>query len=211
MAQQPRGRLITVEGGEGVGKSTLSAALARKLEAQGHNVLRTREPGGTPGAEAVRSVLLGEGCDWSPLSQALLFTAARNDHLERVIRPALRAGRIVLCDRYLDSMIAYQAAAGGVGEEVCSQLAALIGAVRPDLTLLLDLDPAIGLQRSQSGIRGEGAYEARGLPYHQAVRARFLDLAAAEPERFWVIDAGGDQEKVLESALHAALTLVQAG
>ena len=143
---------ITLEGGEGSGKSTQIKRLAARLEAQGHDLLVTREPGGTPEAEAVRALLVsGDVARWTAKSEALLNYAAREQHLEQVIRPALAAGRTVLCDRFMDSTRAYQGYAGGCESEFIDALErAIVGATRPNLTLVFDLDPAIGLARAKS-------------------------------------------------------------
>jgi len=195
------GVFVTLEGGEGSGKSTLVAGLAAHFRAKGLEVVATREPGGTPGAEQVRALIVtGEGDRWSPLSEALLFTAARNDHLERRIRPALQRGALVLCDRYLDSTRAYQAAGGNVPDETCLALASLISAEEPDLTLLLDLPPADGLRRSRGAATGEQRFEDLELAFHERVRSRFQQLAQEEPDRFRQLDAARPAEAVLAQA-----------
>ncbi len=151
----------------------------------------TREPGGTEGAEAIRGLLLdGPAERWSPLSELYLVLAARSDHVLRLIRPALAAGRWVLCDRFADSTRVYQGMAAGLGLELVDRLMepSLLD-IRPDLTILLDLDPALGLRRRTT--QGDGSrFEAKGLVFHQRIRDGFLALAAAEPERFFVVDAG---------------------
>lgn len=196
-----RGRFITLEGGEGVGKSTLARFLAEALRAAGVTVVVTREPGGTPGADEIRKLLVTGAADrWSALTETLLLTAARNDHLERVIRPALARGDWVVCDRYTDSTHAYQVAAGGLAPEALDALTRLIDAPRPDLTLVLDIDPVAGLARARSTAAGEARYEARGGAYHAAVRAAFLAAAAAEPARCAVIDTSLPREVVQATA-----------
>jgi dTMP kinase len=189
------GRFITFEGGEGAGKSTQARLLAEHLRLSGLNVLETREPGGSPFAECVRRLILAPDTPaHAPLSEALLFTAARADHLEATIRPALLAGSWVICDRFTDSTRVYQGAAGGLRPDVLDALETLVvGETRPDLTFLLDLDPVIGLERAQrrgerSGSAADG-YEARGLAYHERLRQGFADLARASPERIVTIDA----------------------
>ena len=149
----PRGRFITLEGGEGAGKTTLSRGLATFVEQAGHTILRTREPGGSPGAEAIRELVLGrEG--WDPLAEAMLMSAARREHLRKTIEPALSAGSWVISDRFADSTLAYQGDAEGVGAERCGLLASLaLGEVRPDLTLILDLPVELGAARARQ--RGE--------------------------------------------------------
>lgn len=195
------GRFITLEGGEGVGKSTLARALAAVLESAGQRVVTTREPGGTPGADEIRGLLVTGARDrWSALTETLLLTAARNDHLERVVRPALTRGDWVICDRFTDSTRAYQVAAGGLDGAVVDDLARAIAAPTPDLTLVLDVDPAAGLARAKSTAAGEARYEARGLAYHADVRGAFLAIAAAAPERCVVIDSTQPREAVLAAA-----------
>lgn len=199
-----KGHFITLEGGEGAGKSSLAEALAQEIRLQGQPVLRTREPGGTPAADRIRQVLVTRSTQaFSPLTEALLFTAARNDHLETAIRPALERGDWVICDRYLDSTEAYQAAAGGIAAGVCQDLAGLINAPMPDLTLLLDVEPGLGLARSRGASLGEDRFEGRGLPFHQAVRAAFLAIATREPQRITLIKADQAPEAILAQALMA--------
>ncbi|HKY95025.1 MAG TPA: dTMP kinase [Kiloniellales bacterium] len=195
-----RGRFITFEGGEGAGKSTQIALLRQRLEAAGRTVLATREPGGTPGAEEVRRLLVtGEPGRWDAWSEALLISAARRDHIERVIRPALASGTWVLCDRFLDSTLAYQGAVAGLGLDAVEALHTLVfGRLRPDLTVLLDLDPAVGLARAGKRANGEGRFEARGLEWHQRLREAFLAIAKAEPGRVKVIDASREQSVVAD-------------
>ena len=198
------GRLITLEGGEGVGKSTLAKALAQAIEAAGQKVVATREPGGTPGADQIRALLVtGAGARWSALTETLLLTAARNDHLERVIRPALARGDWVLCDRYTDSTHAYQAAGGGVPAVMVTALTGWIDAPVPDLTIVLDLDPALGLARAGSTAAGEARFEGRDADFHARVRAAFLAIASATPRRCVVIDATADRAQVVRLARDA--------
>lgn len=200
-----RGRFITLEGGEGVGKSTLAAELVRRLEAKGLNVRTTREPGGTAGADALRALLLRrpeEALDWSPLSEALLFYAARRDHLEKTIRPFLEDGGWVICDRFSDSTRAYQAAAGGaVGAEIEALEAMVVGNWKPDLTLVLDT--SLVESRARRGLRVDphDTIEARGVDYHERVRRAFMLIAAKEPERCAVIDAGLPADAVADAAM----------
>ncbi len=194
----PRGLFITFEGGEGTGKSTQVARLAQRLRGAGREVLVTREPGGSPGAEAIRGLLVaGEIDRWSPLTEALLVNAARRDHVERVIVPALAAGMVVVCDRFADSTRAYQGAAGGVPADVIAALEkTVLGPLRPDLTLVLDLPVAVGLARAASRVTGEGRFEAKGEVFHGHLKEAFLQIAAAEPGRCVVIDAAGAPEDV---------------
>jgi dTMP kinase len=179
-------RFIVFEGGEGAGKSTQSRALADYLEARGHRVRRTREPGGTPAAEAIRAVLLdpaNTGLD--DRAEALLFAAARGDHAARVIRPALAAGDIVISDRYLDSSVAYQGVARDLGAERVADLSLwATGGLLPDLTIMLDVDPSVGLAR----VVGPDRLESEPVEWHQRVRQAFLDIAAAQPDRYLVLD-----------------------
>lgn len=198
------GRLITLEGGEGAGKSTLAASLSARLEAQGRTVLRTREPGGTPGADQIRALLVSGAPDrWSALTEALLFTAARNDHLERTIRPALARGDWVVCDRYTDSTEAYQIAGGGVSAKTLSDLTSMIAAPHPDVTLVLDIAPEAGLARARSRGLGEARYEERQVAFHIRVREAFLAIAAREPHRCVVIDATLDPQALAAAAAAA--------
>jgi dTMP kinase len=190
------GRFITFEGGEGAGKSTQLARLAARLERAGRDVVATREPGGSPGAEAVRGLLVtGAGDRWSAPAEALLMYAARVDHVERVIAPALARGAVVICDRFADSTRAYQG-----GQTRAALIDALEAEVRaqcwPDLTLIFDLDPRLGLARAESRAGAETRFEAKGLAFHQDLRERFLAIAAAEPERCHVIDASKDIDAV---------------
>jgi len=190
-----RGRFITLEGGEGAGKSTQARRLAAALAAAGLPVLRTREPGGTPGAERIRDLLLGHG-PWDPVAEAMLHFAARREHLVRIIRPFLDSGGWVVCDRFADSTLAYQGAQG-LPREVWTSLAGLaLEGSAPDLTLVLDLPVEAGMARL--GNRGAGRteagealdrYELMGRRFHEAVREAFLAIAAAEPERCTVLDA----------------------
>lgn len=189
-----RGQFISFEGGDGVGKSTQIARLAARLEALGIACVVTREPGGTPFAERVRDfILAGELPVHPPLAEALLFGAARLDHVEGLIKPALAAGQWVLSDRFADSTRAYQGAAGGVDLSVLMQLETLIhGDCRPGLTLVLDLDPSAGRGRiaaRRGGVDGRDPFEARDLAFQERLRASFLEIAGAESDRCRVIDA----------------------
>jgi dTMP kinase len=201
-AAKRNGRFITLEGGEGVGKSTLARALGEALRGRGCEVVLTREPGGSPGADEIRALLVrGEGGRWSPLEEALLFATARASHLRHTIRPALEAGAVVICDRFTDSTRAYQAAAGGLSLEALGALNALIQAPAPDLTFILDLDPELGLARSQSGGKGEDRFERQGAEFHGRVRAEFLAIAAREPGRCHLLDAAQPPANVAAQAL----------
>jgi dTMP kinase len=193
-----RGQFITFEGGEGTGKSTQIRRLAQRLARGEREVVTTREPGGSAGAEAVRALLVEGSADrWSALSEALLMNAARRDHVERLIDPALARGALVLCDRFADSTRAYQGAAGGVPKETVLMLeTAVLGACRPDLTLVFDLPVDAGLDRAARRGEAERRFELKGRAFHEAIRRAFLDIAAAEPDRCVVIDAAGSPEAV---------------
>ncbi|HKK03505.1 MAG TPA: dTMP kinase [Gammaproteobacteria bacterium] len=194
---QPPGRFITLEGGEGVGKSTNLAFTAGLLEAAGLDVQRTREPGGTPLAERVREIIVSPaGEAVPPMAELLLIFAARALHIEGCIRPALAAGRWVLCDRFTDASYAYQGAGRELGETPVRWLEeAVQGELRPDLTLLLDTDPEIGLARADA--RGAAdRFEQERIAFFRRVRAGYLARAAAEPRRFRIVDASGSLEEV---------------
>ena len=182
------GFFITFEGGEGAGKSTQIRMLAEALQAAGHEVLVTREPGGTPLAEAIRGLLLNAGEPPAAMTQALLFAAARHDHVSRVIRPAMRAGQIVLCDRFADSTRAYQGEALAEDALEATILLGTAGLV-PDLTFLLDLAPEVGLGRARMRGAAGDAFERADIAFHERVRGRFLALAEREPDRVLVVDA----------------------
>lgn len=204
MAPAKRGLFITLEGGEGGGKSTLSRALDDALRARGREVVLTREPGGAPGADAIRALLVtGDANRWSAMEEALLFSAARLNHLTQTIRPALARGAVVVCDRYYDSTRAYQVAAGGVSGADLDILNALIQAPAPDRTLILDLDPQAGLRRSRGVEAGEDRFEKKDSDFHARVRAEFRAIAAREPQRCTLIDATQPREAVLQAALAA--------
>jgi dTMP kinase len=199
-------RFITLEGGEGVGKSTQLQALAAALRARGHDVITTREPGGSAGAEAIRHLLMtGSEDRWSARTEALLFAAARADHVEKTIRPALEAGKWVLCDRFLDSTRAYQGGAGGVSD---ADILALHGVgsegLLPDRTLLLELPVAEGAIRSEA--RDGSAKDRMGSKtsaYYESVARKFAQLAEQEPARFRRIDASGSLEDITGRLLAA--------
>lgn len=193
-----RGRFITLEGGEGAGKSTQLKRLVARLEARGLEVTATREPGGSPGAESIRELVLNGSADrWSPVTETLLMYAARRDHIERVIAPALASGAWVVCDRYADSTRAYQGAAGGVDPDMISALEThVLGEVRPDLTLVFDLPTDVGLERAHARAGGEMRFESKGLAFHERLREAFLEIARSEPARCVVIDATRDMDGV---------------
>ncbi len=193
-----RGFFITFEGGEGGGKSTQIHRLSRRLAATGRDLLVTREPGGSPGAEAIRALLVnGETDRWSPVTETLLMNAARRDHIETVIRPALARGATVLCDRFADSTRAYQGAGGGAPAALIDALeAAVLGGLKPDLTLILDLPAEVGLMRASARGGGETRFETKPLEFHNRLRAAFLAIAEREPGRCVLIDASRDEATV---------------
>ena len=190
-----RGFFVTFEGGEGTGKSTQIVRLEARLRALGIDPLVTREPGGTPLAERVRDALLDPALRPGALAEALLMEAARADLVANVLRPALAAGRVVLCDRYDDSTLAYQGAGRGLDPALLAALnAAATGGLTPDLTLLFDLDPAVGLTRRSRASGATNRLDREPPDFHARVRERFLELARAAPQRFVVIDAARDPE-----------------
>lgn len=202
-----RGRFIAFEGGEGMGKSTQAHLLAESLRAEGKEVVLTREPGGTPGAEAIRQLLLsppGEG--WTIAAEALLFAAARADHVARVIAPALERGAWVICDRFLNSSRAYQGIAGGLGDETVRTLHA-IGSegLRPDLTIVIHAPAETAAARltARDGSASD-AIGGRAADYHASVNAAFLDFARQDPARFAIVDGAGSVEEVQARVVGAA-------
>ncbi len=192
-----KGLFISFEGIDGSGKSTQARLLADHLRSMGHEVVLTREPGGSPGAEDIRKLVLEGAPDrWSPETELLLFTAARRDHLERVIEPALAAGKVVICDRFADSTRAYQGRAGKNMRQMVDQLHQLMIKREPDLTILVDMDPATGLNRALARGTGEERFESLGLELQQQIRADFLAMAKEFSDRFIVIDGGREIEAV---------------
>src|SRR5665213_805342 len=191
---------ITFEGGEGTGKSTQVRLLAERLRAQGKDVLTTREPGGTPEAEALRNLLVsGETSRWTSNEELLLNFAARGSHLRQVIKPALVMGKTVICDRFIDSSYVYQVAAGGASTLLFAQLINTIAnEAIPDFTFILDIDPAIGATRAaaRSATAHESRFERKGSEFHNKVRTAFADLAAQQPKRCHLIDANGTAQVV---------------
>ena len=195
-----RGKFITFEGGEGTGKSTQAAALARHLGTLGLAVFLTREPGGSPGAEIIRHVLLsGAAKPLGPEAEAMLFAAARDDHIRCSILPALDAGKWVICDRFIDSTRVYQGVVGNVDQRFIRALERVsVGDLRPDLTIVLDVPVALGLKRA-AGRRGRKTadrFEAEEFDFHQDLRKGYRALAESEPERFVVIDASAPKKMV---------------
>ena len=193
-----RGRFITLEGGEGTGKTTQARLLAEALGATGIDVLKTREPGGAPAAEQIRTLLVeGEIGRWQPLSEALLHFAARHEHLRGTILPALEAGRWVVCDRFADSTMAYQGYGHGLGGDVIGRLGDLVlGDFAPDLTIVLDLPVEEGLCRASARAGGEDRYERMDRDFHQRLRDGFLDIAGRQPQRCAVISAAAPVDAV---------------
>ena len=199
------GLFITFEGGEGAGKSTQIRLLAEKLRQDGLQIVLTREPGGSTGAEATRHVLLsGAAEQFGPEMEAILFAAARNDHVEQVIRPAVQAGSIVLCDRFMDSSRVYQGVTGQLNADLMKNLERVaIGGMVPDITIILDIDPAIGLKRAASRGVAADRYEKEDISLHQSRRDAFLAIAKAEPERCMVVDAVAPEAEIASKILGA--------
>ncbi|MBT3904966.1 MAG: dTMP kinase [Rhodospirillaceae bacterium] len=194
----PDGKFITFEGGEGAGKSTQVRLLAESLRQSGISVTETREPGGSPGAEAIRELLVTGGTDrWSGAAEALLNYAARRDHMERTILPALEQGAWVICDRFADSTMAYQGYGHQLGADWVTELHQTVMAdFKPDLTLVFDIAPEQGLKRANSRSDTEDRYERMDAEFHDRLRDGFLKIAAAEPERCAVLDASGSVEDI---------------
>jgi dTMP kinase len=195
------GRFITLEGGEGTGKSTQVKRLKAALEAKGLKVLATREPGGSPGAEEIRKLLVeGEPGRWNPITETLLAYAARADHVARTIGPALAAGIWVISDRFNDSTFAYQGVGRGVERETIRRIdSAVLDDFQPDLTLVLDLDVKTGLERANARAGAENRFEKFGLEFHERLRQSFLDIAKRAPERCRLIDASGGVDDVAQA------------
>jgi len=205
----PDPRFIAIEGGEGAGKSRLQTALGARLSADGYDVLLTREPGGTPLGERVRDILLAERAAGYPLAELMLFEAARAQLVADVLRPALDAGRVVLCDRYAASSVAYQGFGRGLGRDLVERANAIAtSGLMPGLTLLLDLPVEQGLARRG----GEGAvnhFDAEETAFHERVRQGYLELARESPDAWRVIDAAQPFEAVLDTAYDAALSVLR--
>jgi len=200
-----RGKLITLEGGEGAGKSTQLRLLVDALGRAGVKALGTREPGGASGAEAIRALLVeGDPARWDAVSEALLMVAARRSHLTETVWPALEAGTWVVCDRFLDSTEAYQGVAGGVPRAELEALHRMIaGDFMPDLTVIFDLPPDLGLQRAKARAGAETRFERKGRAFHDKLRQGFLAIAKREPQRCVTIDATGDVDAVHRAVLAA--------
>jgi dTMP kinase len=204
------GRFITLEGGEGVGKSTQIRRLAEALMQRGIDVVTTREPGGTEGAEAIRGLLMSGGQDrWNDATEALLFAAARADHVAKLIRPSVTAGKWVICDRFVDSTRAYQGGAGGISDADILDLHRVgSGGLLPDRTIVLDLPVEEGARRAAARSAETDRMGAKGADYYNRVATRFRDLAAKEPERFRIIDASGTPDDVTTRILDALADLL---
>jgi dTMP kinase len=207
-----RGLFITFEGGEGAGKSTQIRMLAATLRASGHEVVVTREPGGSPGAEAIRHVVLSGAAEpFGPQMEAVLFAAARADHIDRTIRPALERGAVVLSDRFVDSSRVYQGVTGGLERSFMETLErATVEDMMPDLTLILDIDPEEGMRRAgaRRGTSEADRFEKEGLSLHRRRRKAFLEIAKAEPKRCKVIDASRPAEKIAAEIASAAEAVI---
>lgn len=205
------GRFITFEGGEGAGKSSQAKRLAKHLESAGRRVMLTREPGGSLLAERIRALILsGSVKNLGAVTETLLFYAARRDHLEKTIAPALAEGKWVICDRFADSTRAYQGGAENVPPVLLDALdRVVVGGTRPDLTLILDIDPAAGLERALHAQGRADRFEGEDVSYHVRLRQAFLDIAAAEPDRCCIVDAAQDFDGVsrtIRSAVESRLS-----
>jgi dTMP kinase len=196
-----QGRFITFEGGDGSGKSTQIKRLVASLQAKKIDTVMTREPGGSPGAEEIRALVLrGDPARWSPLTEALLFYAARADHTERLIKPALADGKWVISDRYSDSSYAYQGGGRGLARETVRRIEAIaIDDFKPDLTIILDIDVEIGLKRSVGRENPETRFEEMDLSVHERMRKTFLDIARRNPQRCVVIPADREVDEVADA------------
>lgn len=203
-----RGRFITFEGGEGTGKSTQVRLLTSYLSQSGIDVVQTREPGGSPSAEDIRPLLVTGAADrWSPMAETLLFNAARVEHWRQVIDPALERGAHVVCDRFSDSTMAYQAYAGGLDPKVVAELHRIaLSGVEPDLTFVLDISVDEGLRRAATRRDGETRFERKGRAFHERLRQGFLDIARRAPKRCLIIDATQPIERVHAAVLDALKT-----
>jgi dTMP kinase len=206
MAAMGKGYFITFEGGEGAGKSTQLRALAKSLQKQVSELVVTREPGGSPAAERIRTVLLDAALSLDAMTELMLFSAARRDHWLKTIQPALQRGALVLCDRFFDSTFAYQGAAGGVSQADMGTLTDLaLNGARPDLTIILDIAPDTGLARAaiRRGTDSADSFEAKDIRFHQKIRQALLDIAAAEPKRCLVFDATLEERAITEAIFDA--------
>lgn len=205
------GCFITFEGGEGAGKTTLIEAIAAQLTSQGFTVVKTREPGGSQLGELIRSILLQHSDPVSVYAELSLFLASRAQHVQEVIAPALRAGKVVLCDRFNDSSVAYQGAARGLGEEKVRAFCEFIcQGVKPQLTIYLDIDPTLGLERAARA-RKKDRMEAETVAFHQKIRQAYLAIQKQESARFRLIDATLSPEKVYKQAMNWISSLISEG
>lgn len=205
MTAETEGLFISFEGGDGAGKSTQIKRLAERIENAGRDVVLTREPGGSDGAEIIRKLLVeGDKDRWSPLTEALLMNAARRDHLEKVILPALARGVVVITDRFADSTMAYQGIAGALGREKASLLRDLVvGPCSPDITIILDVPVELGLERAGDRCGNETRFESKGEAFQAAVRDAFLEIAKNEPDRCIVVDASQPIEETASAIWRA--------
>lgn len=208
-----KGAFITFEGGEGAGKTTQIRLLADRLCKAGLDIVQTREPGGSPAAEEIRNLLVTGAADrWSPLAETLLFYAARVEHWRQVIEPALTRGAVVLCDRFTDSTIAYQAYAGGLPTATLTQLHnVVLPGVEPDMTVILDLPVADGLKRAGERPGAETRFESKGTAFHEKLRQGFLDIAKQNPKRCIVVDGSADVAQVHERVAAAVKSRLNLG
>jgi dTMP kinase len=201
------GRFITLEGGEGAGKTTQSELLAEAVAVRGIDVLRTREPGGSAGAELLRGVLLGGSVDWSPRAETLLHFAARTEHVAKRIRPALDAGTWVICDRFFDSTLAYQGYGQGADRSFIAEQIRLLG-MKPDVTVVLDVPEPVAAERRRGRGGDSDRYERLDAAFHARVREGFRDIALADPERCVLLDASGDIQAVHTAIVTAVWTRI---
>lgn len=205
-----RGRFITLEGGEGAGKTTQVGRLVEALDANGLPVLRTREPGGSPGAELLRGILLGGPIDWAPQAETLLHFAARAEHVAKTIRPALASGTWVVCDRFFDSTMAYQGYGQGADRAFIAEQIRLLGIV-PDLTIVLDVPGDVAAARVRQRGGDADRYERLDAAFHGRVRDGFRAIAAAEPRRCAVVDASGDIDNAHAAVMRAVRAWLDIG
>jgi dTMP kinase len=199
------GRFVTLEGGEGAGKTTQTTLLAEALAARGISVLRTREPGGSPGAELLRGILLGGAVNWAPRAETLLHFAARAEHVAKTIKPALQAGTWVICDRFFDSTLAYQGYGQGADREFIASLIGLL-AIVPDLTVVLDVSETVAAERIRQRGSDADRYERLDAAFHARVRDGFRNIARADPKRCVLLDASGDTAAVHTAIMSAVRT-----
>ncbi len=203
MRHEYKGRFITFEGGEGSGKSTQVALLTDYLNKRGIQAIKTREPGGSSGAEDIRALLLKGGSDrWDGMTEVLLHSAARRDHLVKTVWPSLEQGMWVVCDRFFDSTLAYQGWGHGIDlHSIAVAIGLSAGTFKPDLTLILDMDVTQGLERAKGRGQGQDRYESMDVSFHERLRQGFVDIARAEPERCALIDAGQTPDQVHQAVV----------